>query len=840
MLRGAAAVSASIAMLLVGQAPAGLQAQAPLPTSMATLAWERVPDLPAARSGHIAGLVHDRVVVLGGSDFPVSPFEGGTKTWYADGFVLAPGATRWQPIPPDVLAQPLAYAVAVPTPDGLVVAGGSDDTRHYPDAFLIVREGDRLVRRHLPPLPRRIAMAGGAAIGRRVYVLGGQDGPASTHALADLWRLDLAHPAAGWQRLPAIPGGGRILPAVGALGAELVAVSGAALAPDASGAARRTYLTDTWRYREGAGWQRAADAPWPVVAAPAVPWGQSHLVVLGGDDGAHAAQVQALRDRHPGFRRDVLAYHLVTDTWVRMGTMPAGLVTTTAVRQRDEVLLLGGEDRPGHRSPMALRATLHLEARRFGALDYLALTAYLLPLLWIGRHFAGRVTTREEFFLGGRRVPWWAAGLSIYATQLSAITFLAIPAKAYAEDWTYLPGNLSIVLIAPVVIAWYLPRYRALQVTTAYEYLEHRFNLAVRLLCSGAFIALQWARMAIVLYLPALALAAATGIDVYASILVMGVLCTAYTLHGGMHAVIWTDVLQAVVLLGAVGLALALVVAGVGGQPMDVWRLGAAAGKLRLADWTPDLTIASVWVVVIGNLVSHLVPYTADQAVVQRYLTTRDERQAARAVWLGAALAVPGSLLFFAVGTALYAFYRVHPGLLNPASPTDATFSWFIAQQMPPGVSGLVVSGVFAAAMSTLSSSINSIVTALITDFADRLGFLRAGGTGVAPARHLTLLVGLCGTASALVLATWDVRSLWDVFLQSLGLFGGGLAGVFALGIFTRRAHGRGALIGLVASAVVLFAVQRWSPLHFLLYAGIGTASAFGIGWLASVAVRER
>ncbi len=499
------------------------------------------------------------------------------------------------------------------------------------------------------------------------------------------------------------------------------------------------------------------------------------------------------------------------------------------------MVLVAGEDRPGHRLPSAFRGVLRVTARTFGLLDYAVLAAYLLPLVWIGRYFSRRGDTREDFFLGGRRVPWWAAGLSIYATQLSAITFLAIPAKAYAEDWTYLPGNLSIVLIAPIVIAFYLPRFRGLQVTTAYEYLEHRFNLAVRLLCSGAFIALQWARMAIVLYLPGLALAAATGIDIRVSILLMGVLCTVYTLHGGMNAVIWTDVVQSLILLGAVVLSLGLIVAGTSGSAADLVRVGHDAGKFRMAIWTPDATIASIWVVFFGNLISHLVPYTADQAVVQRYFTTRDETQAARAIWLGAIMAVPSSILFFAVGTALFTFYRAHPGLLNPSSPTDATFAWFIAQQMPPGVSGLVVSGVFAAAMSTLSGSINSIVTAVITDFTARLGAPRPEAEQMRWARLLTLAIGLAGTGSALVLATWDVRSLWDVFLQSLGLFGGGLAGIFALGIFTRRANGTGALIGFTGSAIVLAIVQQRTPLHFLLYAGIGTFSAFVVGYLASL-----
>lgn len=187
------------------------------------------------------------------------------------------------------------------------------------------------------------------------------------------------------------------------------------------------------------------------------------------------------------------------------------------------------------------------------------------------------------------------------------------------------------------------------------------------------------------------------------------------------------------------------------------------------------------------------------------------------------------------MGTALFAFYREHPALLNPAIPTDSTFAWFIGQQLPPGISGLVVSGVFAAAMSTLSSSMNSIATTVVVDFYARFRPAAPESVRTRLAKRLTLIVGAGGTASAAVLATWDVKSLWDVFLQSVGLFGSGLAGVFALGIFTRRANAPGALAGLFASAGVLYLVQRHTPVHFFLYAAIGVAACVVTGYMVSL-----
>jgi Na+/proline symporter len=253
-------------------------------------------------------------------------------------------------------------------------------------------------------------------------------------------------------------------------------------------------------------------------------------------------------------------------------------------------------------------------------------------------------------------------------------------------------------------------------------------------------------------------------------------------------------------------------------------------------NWTWSATTASVWVIVIGNSLAQLVPYTADQAVVQRYLTTPDEHRAARAVWSSALLTLPTSVVFFGVGTALYVFYRAHPEALNPALAVDATFSWFIAQQLPAGISGLAVAGVCAAAMSTLSSSINSIATAIVIDVQVRFRPDTPDADRLRLARWLTGAVGIAGTGTALLLATWEVSSLWDTFLQSVGLFGGGLAGVFALGIFTTRASARGAAAGLLASSAVLFLVQQYTTVHFFLYAAIGMGTCVLVGYIVSLA----
>jgi SSS family transporter len=729
--------------------------------------------------------------------------------------------------------------------------GGSDGTRVYRDVFALQWIDGRLATTRLPELPSPRAFPAATVAGESVFLAGGQASVGACEGLRTFWRLDLDVPPdeRRWDVLPELPGPGRILPVLavqhdGFRDVVLLA-GGCALSGTAEGEVRRRYLTDAWVFipADDAGdgaWQQVAELPRPAAGAPVVSVGQSHVLILGGDDGEHFDRIEALGDGHPGFRTDVLAYHTFTDTWTTLGSVPVGLVTTPAVWWQGQIVVPGGEDRPGHRDASVLRGRFTTARVRFGLANHGVLIAYLLALVGMGVYFSRREKSTDDFFLGGRRVPWWAAGISIFGTMLSAITFMAFPAKAYAQDWVFVVANLCVLPIVPIVVFFYLPFYRRLNVTTAYEYLEKRFNLAVRLFGSATFVLFQLGRLAIVLFLPSIALAAVTDIPVWICIVVMGVLATLYTVLGGIEAVIWTDVLQVVVLLGGALISLVVIAAGVDGGLGRVISIGQIHDKFRTFDWTWDCTVASVWVVIVGNLCINLFPYTSDQTVVQRYLTTRDERQAARSIWTIAILAVPATFLFFAVGTALFAFYASHPGRLNPSMQTDAVFPWFIARELPVGVAGLVIAGVFAAAMSSLDSSLNSMSTAIVTDFYRRF---RAGadeGRCLRLARVLTALLGAVGTATALVMATYDIKSVVDVYSTVIGLFGGGLAGVFALGVFTRRAHGPGALVGAVVSAVTLCGVQMFTGIHFFLYAAVGLGTSLGVGYLASVVVPVR
>jgi SSS family transporter len=810
------------------------------------LQWSALPDLPDALgvAGPFVGTHQDALIVAGGANFPQPVWET-DKVWHDSIHVLTRDGDQYSWHSGGVLPRSIGYGASVSTADGVVCIGGNDANDTFANVFLISWDAaSKTVRiTDYPSLPEPCAFGAAALIGNTIYLAGGQSGATLDTAMTNLWSLDLTHrdllDQFQWQRIDGWPGPPRALNLTVAqhngYNDALYVISGR---NQTDGTVN--FLKDVWEFVPATGvWRQREDAPQCVMAGTAIAVGQSHLLVLGGDDGAFFDKADQLRDQHPGFPKRALSYHTITDRWMIAGEMPSAPVTTTAVRWGDAWILASGEVRPRVRSPEIWQVNMMPIGQSFGFVNYSVLVIYLLAMVGVGVYFASRNQNTDDFFRGGKQIPWWAAGCSIFATMLSSLTYTGIPSKAYAQDWVYLVGNMMIPLVAVIAVFVALPFYRRIDATSAYEYLEKRFNRGVRLFGSASFTLFHLFRMAVVMSLTGLALAAATPLTPAQSVLLMGVLSIIYCTLGGIEAVVWTDTIQTVVLLGGAVLALVILMMGIDGGAGGFWETAMEADKFNLANLHSDVTSAQIalWVIIVGAIGQNVSSYTADQAVVQRYMTTATEKLAARSIWTNAVLTIPASFLFFAIGTALFAYYRSHPQRLDPTITADQVFPQFIATEMPIGIAGLLVAGIFAAAQSTVSTSMNSTATTVVTDFLRPLSVCRSERGYLQAARGITFSIGVLGTLLGLVFVDPEIKSLFDTFLIVIGLFMGVLGGLFVLGALTRRANGTGAMWGALVGAGVMFALWWDGRVNGYLYTAAGITTCFVAGYALSLLV---
>ncbi|RIH64970.1 sodium:solute symporter [Mariniphaga sediminis] len=848
--------------------------------------FSTLPDLPPntgysvqpGLAGPYTGTDDDILIIAGGANFPGRmPWEGGTKKYYDEIFILtkdAEGKYKWktsaQKIP--YLA---AYGGALETSNGLFCFGGNTDKDCISESWFIDYrpESEDVEIKPGPALPVPLTNFASAKVDGYIYVAGGVSSPGGASGL-HFFRLQVTgeNPTEwGWEELPAWDGAPRAFAVgVGQSNGEtncFYLFSGRNVQPRTNPKILHDAHVFNPFLREWSVISDGSNPPFPVMAGTAFPAGASTIVFASGANGEQMKkqlvfekQISELRklkssgqpvqdkldqaekelldhlQNHPGFGNRLMAFNTLTHVMYEAGKLlGAGQVTTRAVTEGKSVFVPSGEIRPGVRTPSILKIDINPENRHLSWLDVLVIALYFLVLSWMGYFFSKRQKDTNDYFKGGGRVPWWAAGLSIFGTALSAITFMAIPAKTYATDWSYFMLNMTIFMVAPIIVFLFIPFYRKLNITTAYEYLENRFNLAVRLIGSLSFILFQVGRMGVVMFLPSIALNVATGIDIFVCIALMGVISLVYTMLGGIEAVIWTDVMQVIVLLGGALLSLVLITFAVDGGLGSIVEVAANNHKFNVTDLTWSLKQPTLWVMLLGGIFASITTYGTDQTMVQRYLTTKTQKEAKKSVWTNAILTIPATLIFFFVGTALFVFYKTYPAELNPTfANNDAIFPWYIASQLPRGISGLLIAGIFAAAMSSLSSSMNSAATAYSTDIHFRFKWNKKVSE-LNIARRATLVIGIAGTLFAFFMATADVKSLWDEFQRVLGLVIGSLGGVFLLGILSKRANSFGALSGIAVSIVVQVLVSVNQTVHLLVFSATGVISCFVAGYIFSL-----
>jgi SSS family solute:Na+ symporter len=485
--------------------------------------------------------------------------------------------------------------------------------------------------------------------------------------------------------------------------------------------------------------------------------------------------------------------------------------------------------------------------QRLPAIDLAVLGIYLAAVVGLGAWFARRNRTSAHFMAASGALPGWVVGLSIFGTFLSSNTFIGVPGKAYGGNWNAFVFSLTLPLAAWVAAKYFVPFYRNSGEISAYHHLEKRFGPWARSYALGCYLLTQQARVGAILFGVSMALHAMTGWSLPAIIIGAGVAVTLYTLLGGIEAVIWTDVIQSLVLLAGAVVIAVLLITGHPNGASEALHIAAGADKFSLGSFAADFTQSTFWVMLLFGLFINLTNFGIDQNYVQRYHAARDDAAARRSVWIGALLYVPVSALFFLIGSLLFSYYEASPALLqelrsaHPEGFADQVLPHFIAHKLPVGMAGLLLAAICAAAMSSIDTSLNSSATVTLKDFFQR--HLQRGENEIDALKILrgaTLFWGVLGTGVAL--AMMGQKSLLDAWWKLSGIFAGGMLGLFLLGLIARKADNAAALTGVTLGVLVIcwmtfadaFPENLRSPFHANMITVIGTLTIFLVGLAVS------
>lgn len=469
----------------------------------------------------------------------------------------------------------------------------------------------------------------------------------------------------------------------------------------------------------------------------------------------------------------------------------------------------------------------------FTTIDFIVLIVYVLGIALFGAYFGKKQKSTKDYFLGGRSIPWWAVGLSVMATQASAITFIGAPGWGYDGGLERINTFINVPLVMAFLMVTIVPFFYRTEVYTAYEYLEKRFDVKTRSLTAGLFLVARGLATGVVLYAPALVLSVITGIDVNITIIIMAVIAVAYTVLGGISAVIWTDVIQMFVLWFGAIFAIFTMVGYIPGGFSEALSVGTNAGLMQSLDFRFDLSIEySIWAGILGGFFMHAAYFGTDQSQIQRVLTSKSLKESKMSLLVSGLFMFPQMLLFLFIGVLLYAFYQHagDPGIEN----LNELFPMFVVEYLPVGITGLIIAGVFAAAMSSLDSALNSLSAVSIRDFYAK--FMKPNASEqhyLKASRWATVLWGLYATIFAFFAG--NLGPVIEVVNRIGSYFYGALLGVFLLAIFVRRANGTGAFAGVIAGMLAVWAVTVFADISFLYNNLVGAVVAVGVGYAVSL-----
>ena len=480
----------------------------------------------------------------------------------------------------------------------------------------------------------------------------------------------------------------------------------------------------------------------------------------------------------------------------------------------------------------------------FTVVDAVVMFAYLSGIVALGMFLGRGQKNASDFFLGGRTFGWLPIALSVIATDLSAVSYMGVPAIAFQSDLRYAVGIFFMPLAVCIVLPVTLRAFYNRGVFTVYEYLEQRYNVTIRMATSLLFIMMRVGWLASAIYVPALALSVVTNLPLLPCIIGAGLLATLYATFGGIKAVIWCDVVQFFVLMGGVLIALLFITIDFNGDVAGIWHAASKGGHTRIFDFDPSLNAEySFWSVALGSLVAYMAAQGTDQVVVQRYLSAKSMGQVMRGAVGQSIIVIPVILLMFLSGTALAAYYGQNPEMMasllsiDPADPIasqDRVLPHFFTYGLPQGITGLVIAGILAATMSSVDSGVNSLAAVAIVDFYKRVqSTQREDGHYLFAGRIATVCFGLLGTITALYIG--QLGAIIVIMGKIGGFFTGPLVAVFFLGVLTKRANSAGVFCGLMAGLGLVWWIANSTEVFWGWWAPIGLMVTASAGYVMSI-----
>ena len=486
-------------------------------------------------------------------------------------------------------------------------------------------------------------------------------------------------------------------------------------------------------------------------------------------------------------------------------------------------------------------------------IDLVIFIAYLVGIMAFGGSFYRKSKTSQAFTLGNRSIPRWVVTMSIFATFVSSISYLALPGIAYQSNWNAFVFSLSLPIAAIIAIQVFVPLYRRVNSPSAYTYLEQRFGAWARIYASVSYFLTQLMRIGTILYLLALMIHSIYGWDMKTVIVITGMAVMIYAILGGIQAVVWTDAIQGLILIAGALICTAYLLFNMPEGPAQMFEIARDQNKFSLGSFSLDIGSSTFWVVLVYGIFINLQNYGVDQNYIQRYIASKSDRDAKRSAFSGGMLYIPVSLMFLFIGTALFAFYRsgaaALPADLQGMDAGDAIFPHFIAHELPAGITGLLIASIFAAGMSTISTSYNSAATVLLTDYYKR--FFKQSPSEKQSMKMLyisSIVISIAGTLIAIAMI--NVKSALDAWWKLASIFSGGMLGLFLLGVFSRKKNVAGAIIGVIAGLSVILWLSlsnlllgpdaAGNQIHTYLTIVLGTSTIFLVGFLASLLLKKK